>query len=99
MANRRIDVKEERAAHRRRLAAPRRAARSGDPESVALRKHRAAGFAAWLVGNAAWVWYAVLTHSLYLGVQFGIFWMLAVAGLLNNLRDSRGGPDVVERHC
>lgn len=38
----RIDVKEERAAHRRRLAPPRRAARSGDPESVALRKHRAA---------------------------------------------------------
>lgn len=42
MANRRIDVKEERAAHRRRLAAPRRAARSNDPESVALRNHRAA---------------------------------------------------------
>ena len=60
---------------------------------------RAAGFASWVVGNAAWVWYAVLTESLYLGLQFGIFWMLAVAGLLNNLRDSRGGPDVVERHC
>lgn len=60
---------------------------------------RAAGFASWVVGNAAWVWYAVLTHSLYLGVQFGIFWLLALVGLMNNLRDSRGGPDVVERHC
>ena len=60
---------------------------------------RAAGFASWVVGNAAWVWYAVLTESLYLGLQFGIFWMLAFVGLMNNLRDSRGGPDVVERHC
>jgi len=48
---------------------------------------RAAGFASWVVGNAAWVWYAVLTESLYLGLQFGIFWLLAVVGLLNNFRD------------
>ena len=33
-------VKEARDAHRRKLAAPRRAARSKDPEAVALREHR-----------------------------------------------------------
>jgi hypothetical protein len=43
--------------------------------------------------------YAISAGSIYLGVQFAIFLMLAVLGLMNNLRDSRGGPDVVERHC
>jgi len=71
----------------------------GRPGNRRVSMVRAAGFASWVVGNAAWVWYAVLTESLYLGLQFGIFWMLAFVGLMNNLRDSRGGPDVVERHC
>ncbi len=36
------DVNEAREAHRRKLAAPRREARSKDPDSVTLRKHRLA---------------------------------------------------------
>ncbi len=60
---------------------------------------RAAGFLAWVGGNTAWAMYAISAGSIYLGVQFAIFLMLAVLGLMNNLRDSRGGPDVVERHC
>lgn len=51
---------------------------------------RAAGFAVWLVANTAWVWYAMIMHSPYLGVQFGIFWLLALVGLMNNLRGYRG---------
>ena len=34
------EVRDAREAHRRKLAAPRWAARSNDPESVALREHR-----------------------------------------------------------
>lgn len=47
---------------------------------------RAAGFVAWLIGNAAWVWFAATSGLLYLGVQFGVFWMLSFVGLANNLR-------------
>jgi len=50
---------------------------------------RAAGFATWIAGNGAWVAFAGLTSSLYLGVQFGIFLLLSMAGLRTNLKELR----------
>lgn len=52
-------------------------------------RQRAAGFAIWLTGNGAWVAFAGLTGSLYLGVQFGIFLLLSMAGLRTNLKELR----------
>ncbi len=50
-------------------------------------RQRAAGFATWIAGNGAWVAFAGLTGSLYLGVQFGIFLLLSMAGLRTNLKE------------
>ncbi len=49
---------------------------------------RAAGFLAWVGGNTAWMMYAISAGSIYLGVQFAIFLMLAVMGYINNTRRS-----------
>jgi len=50
---------------------------------------RAAGFATWIAGNGAWVAFAALTGSLYLGAQFGIFLLLSGVGLRTNLKELR----------
>ena len=50
---------------------------------------RAAGFATWIAGNGAWVAFAALTSSLYLGAQFGIFLLLSWVGLRTNLKELR----------
>lgn len=47
-------------------------------------RQRATGFTCWIAGNSAWVGYAALTGALALGIQFSVFLLLAVAGLLNN---------------
>lgn len=50
-------------------------------------RHRAAGFATWIVSNGAWVAFAALTSSLYLGAQFGVFLLLSGVGLRTNLKE------------
>ena len=55
---------------------------------------RAAGFATWIAGNGAWVAFAALTGSLYLGAQFGVFLLLSGLGLKINLKELNEGQDV-----
>ena len=50
---------------------------------------RAAGFATWIAGNGAWVAFAALTGSLFLGAQFGVFLLLSVVGLRTNLKEQK----------
>jgi len=57
---------------------------------------RAAGFATWIAGNGAWVAFAALTGSLYLGAQFGIFLLLSVVGLRTNLKELKAVSKLVE---
>ena len=52
-------------------------------------QQRATGFATWIVSNGAWVAFAALTSSLYLGAQFGIFLLLSWVGLRTNLKELR----------
>lgn len=47
---------------------------------------RAAGFASWVVGNAAWALYAASAGAVLLQVQFVAFLFLAMLGLLNNVK-------------
>ena len=49
-------------------------------------QQRAAGFGCWIAGNSAWVAFAALTSSLYLGAQFGVFLLLSGVGLRTNLK-------------
>jgi len=58
---------------------------------------RAAGFATWIAGNSAWVAFAGLTSSLYLGAQFGVFLLLSGVGLRTNLKELRVSNLVEER--
>ena len=52
-------------------------------------QQRVTGFATWIVSNGAWVAFAALTSSLYLGAQFGIFLLLSWVGLRTNLKELR----------
>ena len=54
-------------------------------------RQRAAGFGCWIAGNSAWVAFAGLTSSLYLGAQFGVFLLLSGLGLRTNLKDLAEG--------
>jgi len=47
---------------------------------------RAAGFASWVIGNAAWALYAASAGAVLLQVQFVAFLFLAMLGLLNNVK-------------
>jgi hypothetical protein len=47
---------------------------------------RAAGFGAWVIGNAAWALYAASAGAVLLQVQFVAFLFLAMLGLLNNVK-------------
>ena len=60
-------------------------------------RQRAAGFATWIAGNGAWVAFAALTGSLYLGAQFGVFLLLSGVGLRTNLKELRVSNLVEER--
>ena len=57
---------------------------------------RAAGFAIWIVSNGAWVAFAALTSSLYLGAQFGVFLLLSGVGLRTNLKEQKAVSKLVE---
>ena len=57
---------------------------------------RAAGFATWIAGNGAWVAFAALTGSLYLGAQFGVFLLLSGVGLRTNLKERKAVSKLVE---
>jgi len=57
---------------------------------------RAAGFATWIVSNGAWVAFAALTGSLYLGAQFGVFLLLSGVGLRTNLKEQKVVSNLVE---
>ena len=59
-------------------------------------QQRAAGFATWIAGNGAWVAFAALTGSLYLGAQFGVFLVLSVVGLRTNLKERKAVSKLVE---
>jgi hypothetical protein len=60
-------------------------------------RQRAAGFATWIAGNGAWVAFAALTGSLYLGAQFGVFLLLSGVGLRTNLKELRVSKLALER--
>ena len=60
-------------------------------------RQRAAGFATWIAGNGAWVAFAALTGSLYLGAQFGVFLLLSGVGLRMNLKERKAVSNLVEK--
>jgi len=41
------------------------------------------GFIIWLVGNASWFVYGILTKQWGVAIQFAIFWVIALLGLIN----------------
>jgi len=41
------------------------------------------GFIIWLVGNACWMVYGIATKQWGVAVQFAIFWIIALLGLIN----------------
>ena len=59
-------------------------------------RQRAAGFTAWIAGNGAWVAFAALTGSLYLGAQFGVFLLLSGVGLRTNLKERKAVSNLVD---
>jgi len=58
-------------------------------------RQRAAGFGCWIAGNSAWVAFAALTGSLYLGAQFGVFLLLSGVGLRTNLKEQKAASKTI----
>jgi hypothetical protein len=53
---------------------------------------RRLGFSCWVVANLLWVAKGIATANLYLTVLFAVYWVTAVAGLVNSRTPGRNTP-------